>query len=155
MIHSIRILTSFVLLSLVATGLHAQDREQSETSPERWTLEDVIRTGLEKNYQIRLVRLDSDVASNDDTPGNAGFLPTLDATASRETSVENSTFELRSDTEPQETEGAQSTVSSAGLELRWTLFDGFRMFARQEELGTLNEMGELNLQIEMESAVEQ
>ncbi|MEX0594134.1 MAG: TolC family protein [Balneolaceae bacterium] len=155
MIRFRRILTSFLLVTLVPTGLAAQDREASPSTLETLSLEDVIQIGLENNYQIRLIRLDADIAANNDTPGNAGFLPILDATASRETSVENSQFELRNDTEPQQTEGARSTQTSAGLELTWTLFDGFRMFARQEELSALDEMGELNLQIEMESAVEQ
>lgn len=155
MIRSLSILVSLLLWVLPAPDLSAQDREENLPPPDRLSLEDAIRTGLENNYQIRLVRLDAEVAANNDSPGNAGFFPILDATATRETSVENSQFQLRNDPSSQRTDGARSTQSSAGLELSWTLFDGFRMFARQEELRALDQMGELNLQIEMESAVEQ
>lgn len=37
-----------------------------------------IETGLEQNYSIRIIRNEQQISDNNATPGNAGYLPTVD-----------------------------------------------------------------------------
>ena len=43
-----------------------------------FSLDDCIRTGLERNYSIRIIRNEQYISDNNATPGNAGYLPTVD-----------------------------------------------------------------------------
>ncbi len=43
------------------------------------TLFDAIQTGLENNYSIIIQRNNARITANNNTYGNAGFLPTVDA----------------------------------------------------------------------------
>ena len=64
-----RPLITFLVLCLT-TGLFAQ---------EVLTAEEAVRLAVERNYGIRLARLDAKGAELLNTPGLAGMLPNLDA----------------------------------------------------------------------------
>ena len=40
-------------------------------------LKEVIRIGLENNYDLKISRNEQQISDNNVTPGNAGFLPTI------------------------------------------------------------------------------
>ena len=44
-------------------------------------LEESIQIGLQNQYSIKIAKKRELQASNDNTPGNAGFLPTINATS--------------------------------------------------------------------------
>ena len=134
------ILSLFLILS--QKTIHAQDV---------LTLEEAISIGLENNYQIQIFRNLSDIADNNRTLGNAGFLPTLSATATSTERVENSDFIAGG--ESRSTSGARNSNRNAAVNLNWTLFDGFRMFRTYDRLGAVQDVVDEELRLEMELMV--
>jgi outer membrane protein len=119
------------------------------------TLDEAIEIGLENNYGIRIFRNTAEIASNNRTLGNAGFLPSLSATATRRESIEDSRFETQATDGVSENLGARSTNTSAGVSLNWTLFDGMNMFINHEKLGELEQLSRSELRFQLENTVEQ
>ncbi len=115
------------------------------------TLEEAITIGLENNYQIKIFRNLSDIAENNRTIGNAGFLPTLSATATSTERVEDSDFIAGG--ESRSTSGARNSNRNAAVNLNWTLFDGFRMFRTYDRLGVVQDVVDEELRLEMELMV--
>lgn len=118
------------------------------------TLQDAISTAMENNYSIQLVSNDLAIAANNVTPGNAGMLPSLTADASAALSLQNSRQTMLSG-ETREVENGRNQNASYGVNLRWTIFDGFQMFTRYEQLKQLQERGEAQLQREVLETVYQ
>ncbi|MCB2204082.1 TolC family protein [bacterium] len=112
------------------------------------TLEDAVAVGLENNYSIRIARNDAEIAENNTMRGSAGFLPTLDAVGNwslaRSEQETNSPFSF----------GNSNTRNAAAqLELNWTLFDGFRMFAENNRYNELARLGEARSRGNIENTV--
>lgn len=118
-----------------------------------FTLEEAIQTGLENNYGLQITRNFREQAANNHSLGNAGFLPSLELTGSRTESVEDSEFEAGG--ERQSTTGSRSTGTNAGLNLNWTVFDGFRMFRTYDLLGVLEEISDKEVRFGVESLISQ
>ena len=97
------------------------------------SLEEAIQTGLTNNYGIKIARNSEVIAANSNTYGNAGFLPTVGANANTGYTSNNTVQKFFSGDE-RTGKGAGNTVFRAGLELNWTAFDGYRMFATKERL---------------------
>lgn len=116
------------------------------------TIDEAIRLGIENNYGIQISRNLQEQSENNFSIGNAGFLPSLEATASRRESVEDSQFESASG-DSQTNNGARSSATGAALNLNWTLFDGLQMFAAYNRLGKLNEISDEELRFEIELLV--
>ncbi len=116
------------------------------------TLSDAIRIGLENNYSIIIKKNDAEIAGNNNTPGNAGMLPELNLTATQNNTITNTTQETFS-TGKREIDNAKNRTFNAGVQLTWTLFDGFSMFASKNMLETLEEMGETEARIEIENTL--
>lgn len=95
--------------------------------------EEALRIGLENNFGILLVRNDKAIATNNASLGNAGMLPRLNLTSTRNFSVNDSRQEFLTG-QVNERNDARSEVFSYGAQLNWTLFDGFRMFRRYDQL---------------------
>lgn len=133
-----------ILFSTLVINVQAQ---------ELLSLDEAIDIGLRNNYGIEIARNSAEIAANNRTLGNAGFLPTLSANASRSERVEDSQFE--SEFASDENTGARSTVTNAGATLTWTLFDGLQMFASYDRLSELEELGKNELRLEMELTVNQ
>jgi outer membrane protein len=119
------------------------------------TLDRAIEIGLENNYGIQISRNFAEIAANNRTLGNAGFLPTISANATRRESVENSRFETQATDGVNENRGARSTNTNAGISLNWTLFDGMNMFINHEKLGEFEQFGREELRLQAEFTVEQ
>jgi outer membrane protein TolC len=117
------------------------------------TVEEAIQIGLNNNFGIQLSQNEYEIASNNRTLGNAGFLPTIELSASQTERVEDSEFEAGG--ESQTTSGARSSVKNAAVNLDWTIFDGLQMFAAYDRLTELEKMGEQSFRLDAELLVSQ
>jgi outer membrane protein len=130
-------------LLLLSSSIQAQ---------ELLTPEQVIEIALKNNYDISISREQADVAKNNYTLGNAGFLPSVNLNASGNTSTNNFKQTLSTGVVT-ERNGINSNSLSASAVMSWTVFDGFKMFATYDKLQALNEMGELALKVQIENTV--
>lgn len=128
----------FRLLSIffISLPLHAQDL---------LTVEEAVKIALENNYQIRVAQNELEIDQAGVSIGNAGMLPTVGAAATNNNSIQNST-QTRADGNLIELDDARNYNLNYGVVMDWTIFDGFRMFARYDQLKELEKLGEAQLQ---------
>ena len=106
----------------------------AQPSPDTLRLEAAVQRALDENPQAQIARREVDIAENNRSVGNAGFLPTLTGQAGYTETISTSEQTFLTG-ETQSTSGAQSTQANAGADLRWTVFDGLRPFATYDRLG--------------------
>ncbi len=109
-----------------------------------------ISTGLERNYSILIARNKEEVARNNYTLGNAGYLPTLDLNSRYSGTVNNINQTMNDGTEDI-SKGIHNTVASAGLSLGMTIFNGFNVRTTYKKLDELKQIGELSTQMSIEN----
>jgi outer membrane protein TolC len=119
---------------------------------EVYTLEKCIGIGLERNYSIRIIQNEEQISSNNATPGNAGYLPTLDLSGGFNGSVYNYDYDYM-DATSERVKNINSETANAGINLNWTIFDGFGIQADYGKLKELQQMGKLNTRIAIEDLV--
>jgi len=112
----------------------------------------ILETGLENNYDIRIIRNQQKISENNATIGNAGFLPSLDLSAGYSGTI-NHTEQKLSDGSTVENSGIHNQGANLGLNLSWTLFDGLGMQTNYERLKEFRRMGELNTQLAVEDLI--
>ncbi len=117
----------------------------SSRSQEVLSLGEAIAIALESNYDIQLVSKDLAITENNVNIANAGMLPTISANVSAAAGIQNTTQTLLSG-EVRSLRNAESSSRAYGANLEWTIFDGFQMFTRYEQLKELKALGEANLQ---------
>lgn len=137
-----RMLTMIVML---AAAVSAQ---------EVLTPEQAIALALEQNYDIRMAQTQAEIADNNVTLGNAGFLPRVTVNAGESRSVVDSKQSFLSGNVIDRRD-AESKNRNAGATLNWTIFDGFDMFVTHARLRELRSLGDLQLKARIESTVEQ
>ncbi len=115
------------------------------------TLSDAVKIGMENNFSIRIARNDVSIADNNNTLGNAGFLPKVDASAASNNSFYNIKQEFADGTNYKNTSYPSYGLSGNVL-LNWTLFDGLAMFANKQKYSTLEELSNVNFQMTVEDA---
>lgn len=111
-----------------------------------------IETGLQKNYDIRIMRNNQEISDNNLTVGNAGYLPSVDLTTGYSGSVNNTTQNLANG-EKNKNNGIHNQLLNAGVNLNWTIFDGFNIQTNHQRLKELQKMGELNTRLTIENFV--
>lgn len=136
----------YIVLLLTVTAVFSAYAQQI------YSLDDCIRTGLERNYSIRIVRNEQQKSDNNATPGNAGYLPTVDMNGGFSGSVYNTDNKLTDGT-TEKTNGVNSETANVGLNVNWTLFDGLGIQATYAKLKELKRMGELNTRMTIEDFV--
>lgn len=120
----------------------------------RYSLKECIEIGLERNYSLRIARNHEQIASNNATLGNAGYLPTLNLSGGYSGSVNDIQTEAH-DGETSETNGVHNTNTNVGLNLNWTLFDGLYIQTNYKRLQELKRQGELQTRLSVESYIAQ
>ena len=99
------------------------------------TLEEVVQTVLKKNIAIKSARNEQKIVAQKYHIGNAGFLPTLDATL---------TSGAKHQTWPQALDSP--TTLSTGLSLTCNVFSGMQSILTYRHLGKLSQIGQLKTQ---------
>jgi outer membrane protein len=116
------------------------------------TLKDAIEIALKNNYNIKLSQNNKSIAGNNVTLGNAGFLPLVTGDATSNNSIQT-TKQTRSDGTINNINGAHNSNLNYGVNLNWTIFDGFNMFATYDQLKQLDKLGAIRLQDTIQSTV--
>jgi len=116
------------------------------------TVEQAIAATLENNYDIQLLRNDSSSYALDKSYARAAFLPRVNATTGLVFNNNNQKQKF-SDGTKRESNGVRSSSLSASVQLNWTLFDGFKMFATRDKLNEFVLLGELNIKNQMVNSV--
>jgi outer membrane protein TolC len=117
-----------------------------------YDLKRVLTIGLERNYDIRIVRNEQQIADNNVTRGNAGMLPALDVQAGYNGSITDINQKLTNQTDNRYS-GVFNQGATLGLNLSWTVFDGFRMQTNYARLEEFQKMGEINVRLAIENLI--
>lgn len=120
---------------------------------ETYDLKRCIETGLEQNYQIKMIRNTQQISENNATIGNAGFLPTLDLSAGYSGTLNNVDQYPAASDEVNSYTNASNQALNAGLNLNWTIFDGFSVLTNYNRLKELQSVGELNTRLTIENFI--
>jgi len=110
------------------------------------TPEEAVAIALENNYDIKLSKNDLKIDEQNVSLANAGLLPNLSGTFTQNNNQQYSK-QIRADGTVQELDNARNNSMSYGVNLGWTIFDGFRMFARYDQLKELQKQGETELKL--------
>ena len=110
---------------------------------DKLTVEDAVSVALRNNYDILVARNTAKIDSTNNTPGNAGMLPSLNVTGSNSYSLLNNNYLKYSDGTHTSTSNSQTNFLSANVGLGWTLFDGGKMFVTKNKLNEIQSLGEI------------
>ena len=121
-------------------------------SQEIYDLNRCITTGMERNFSILVAKNLEEIAANNYSPGNAGLLPVLDASGRYGGSVNNTHQEYAAGGDTS-FNGVHNTATTAGVNLGWTIFQGFNALTTYKKLNELKQVGELSTQMAVEDFV--
>ncbi len=120
-------------LLLISSGITAQDRELS--------LSHAISLAMENNFGLRISKSETEIAKINNNWANAGKLPTIG-------------FDLANTNNYNITDDNFVSRLNAGIGLRWTLFDGFRVSLTKDRLRQLEQLAEGQTAVVIENTIE-
>lgn len=132
----------YILFGLFCLAAHAQDT--ADVVLPYLSVEDAVAQALKNNYDIKLSDNNLKIDEQNVSLSNAGLLPNLYGSFNQNNNIQNSK-QIRTDGTVQELNNAKNNSMNYGINLGWTIFDGFRMFARYDQLQELQKQGEAEL----------
>ncbi|MDH3649568.1 MAG: TolC family protein [Saprospiraceae bacterium] len=122
-----------ILVFTLCIAFHGMGYTQSAP---RLTLEDALRIGVENNLNLQISSVQEEIATNNNTLGNAGYLPILSTSGNFSLASNNTKQEFfNGDSRSASDAGSRSAGANVGLD--WTIFEGFRREAARDRLGLL------------------
>ena len=118
-----------------------------------YTLKQCLEEGLFNNYSLRISRNEEQISKNNATLANAGYLPTIDLTAGYTGNIDNTNSTQRNDGSVVKERNVFDQTLDAGVDLNWTIFDGFNISTTYKELKELERQGETNTRITLEDFI--
>lgn len=113
---------------------------QSSKDAAPTTLQECLEKGLNKNYSLRIVRNQEQMAANNATMENAGLLPSVSLSTGYSGSAYGNDIVAR-DESVTNNRGIYDDGLNAGVDVSWTVFNGFQLqanYARLRELRLLS-----------------
>lgn len=123
------------------------------SAQEVYDLQRCLQTGLERNYDIRIIRNEQLISENNATIGNAGYLPAFDLSAGTSGTINDMQQDPASGGETIKNNGVHNTTTNAGLNMSWMVFDGLKIQATYSKLKELKSVGELNTRLTLEDFI--
>lgn len=108
------------------------------------TIEEAVAAALKNNYDILLLKNDSAVYALNNSYAKAAFLPRFNASSAVLFNNNNLKQKLADGSERKQ-DGIRSNNINASLNMNWTVFDGFRMFATRDKLAEFVTLGSLTI----------
>lgn len=118
-----------------------------------YTLKQCLEEGLLNNYSLRISRNEEQISKNNATLANAGYLPTIDLTAGYTGNIDNTNSTQRNDGSVVKERNVFDLTLDAGVDLNWTIFDGFNISTTYKELKELERQGATNTRIAIEDFI--
>jgi outer membrane protein len=131
------LLQTLLLLVLYSQIAHAQNV---------LTLEDAVKIALENNYEIKIANNKLKIDKTNVASGNAGMLPKVTASVTDNNAFQNLS-QTRADGTVLTRDNANNSSLNYGVGLDWTVFDGFKMFAKLDQLKEFQKLGESQLKM--------
>ncbi|KAA6312950.1 hypothetical protein EZS27_036199, partial [termite gut metagenome] len=116
-------------------------------------LKSCLEIGLENNYSLRISRNEEQIHKNNVSLANAGFLPILDISASSQNVINNTDTKIRATGETSNDGTVFDQTFSTGVNLNWTIFDGFQITTNYKHLKELEKQGEINTRLAIEDFI--
>ncbi len=144
----------FFLLLLVTftVSVHSQT-EKRPVVESVIDLRECLRIGLENNFDLQIARNEELISDNNVTLGNAGYLPEVSLNSGYNFRSSNSDQFPAGDTEVVENRNSNTQTLDAGVNLNWSIFEGFRVQTNYRRLKELQSVGELYTRLEMEKLI--
>ncbi len=120
----------------------------SSIAQEKLDVNEAVGLALENNHGIMVARNNAEVSANNATIGNAGLMPRLDFNTG--INYNNNTLQT-----PAGEENQESTLTNAGLNLSYTIFDGMGSYYTYDKLKALQDGGALQARYNIENTVSQ
>ena len=144
---------SLVCLLAVCLASPAAAQNGERPSGGALTLKDCIERGLERNFSIKMIKNRQQVSANNATPANAGLLPTAEIAASYGGDFHSTSTTERATGLKTTDRNVYDGTLDVGVDLNWTLFDGFSVWTNYKQLKLMKEQGELDTRITIENYV--
>ena len=152
-----------LVLALSATSLSAQTNDsiftslhsetlQASKDPQSATLAECLEKGLDKNYSLRIIRNKEQMAANNATMENAGMLPSVSLSAGYNGSAYGRNTVTAGGATTQD-RGVYDDGINAGIDVSWTLFDGFKTVANYDRLRELSLISSTQTRLAVEDYV--
>ena len=123
------------------------------SNAQTYTLSQCLKKGLENNYSLRITRNEEEVAHNNATLANAGYLPTIDLGAGYNGSLSGNSSKLRSTGDVENSGNSFDNTVSAGIDVNWTIFNGFKTSTTYKQLKEMEKMGETETRLAIEDFI--
>ncbi len=141
----------YIILGLILTGFRLPAQEQL-------SLSQAIQIGLERNFNIQIENKNTTIASNNNTWGQAGRLPTVDLTASNQ----NSLRDQKSDNQffggrlfpGYRLDNQKSYSLTPGVNVGWTIFQGNRVIINKKRLEQIQAESEQNAEVVVSNTIQ-
>ena len=117
---------------------------------QHYSLRKCLEIGLEENYSIRIVKNDEQASANTANAAYAGLLPTVDLSAGYGADITSSKSTARASGETKSSYNYLDQDFRAGVQLNWTVFDGFGLWTNYKQLKLMKEQGMLQTRISIE-----
>ena len=117
------------------------------------TLQQAVALGVEKNYQIQINQSQEQIARNNFTKGNAGYLPVITFNGNSNGGLQRlkqSYFDARPDLL---VSGTFNRTSNLGVNLTYTVFNGYARSTLYNQLEQLVKIGTVNTRANVEATV--
>ncbi len=150
---TVKKVTTFLLLIFVlSTSINAQVQKPAEYGVVL-DLNEVLKIGLQNNFDLQIVRNEEIISDNNVTLGNAGYLPGLSINSGYNIRNSNTDQIPSDDTETVESRNSNTQTLDASVNLNWTIFEGFRVQTNYRRLKELQSVGELYTRFEIENLI--
>ena len=123
------------------------------SAQEPLTITEAVQLGLEHNLSIKISKKSAETSANNSDMSYGALLPTFGISANKSYSNTDVTQQLANSNETREIKDAKTNNLNISPTLNWTVFDGLGMFHTRDRLKAQAQLGEDDLQIQIENNI--